>query len=115
MNLTNVIGEYVDKSVSQLGGDLLRLKGPPDHTPMGIVEMLIAVFQTSSVDDFNQLFKTLRFTTKLEKKTYKVEDILRLAETTYKELLVTDEWTGTTTDPSALTAGGFQGECYNCG
>ena len=46
-------GEDVDKATSQIRGALLFLKGPPNHIPVDINDMLIEVFQTSSVDKFN--------------------------------------------------------------
>mmetsp|Transcript_42267 Transcript_42267/g.128223 ORF Transcript_42267/g.128223 Transcript_42267/m.128223 type:complete len:269 (-) Transcript_42267:429-1235(-) len=102
IKITNLVGEDIDKAASQLRDSLLRLKPPPDHTPVEIVDTLIEVFQTSSVDDFKRLFETLKYTLRLSSTIWTTEKLIALAETTCKELVVKKKWTGAGTEPSDL-------------
>ena len=96
MRIIKQPGKNVDYSVSLIRGNLVRLRAV-DKVPYDIIPMLLDVFQTSSVDSFNFLFKTMK--TNQETGMYTgpaltTERILEVAEIKYKSLVEEGNWHG---------------------
>jgi hypothetical protein len=104
MKLSDFDGENVDRAVSLLRGAERRLKNTPSGVPQDFSTWVMRIFQTSSVTAFNDKFKlytdllTLGRTVGTGSLTPPTsEELYRLAENTYMDLLALDEWTGVTT------------------
>jgi hypothetical protein len=136
LKITNFDGENILKVVSLIRGAVKRLTNLKDATgqnalPKDLPNHLLDVFQTSSVDDFNSLFKHFRLQSQIatfrQKKasTPTVDEILEFAETQYHLMKSTGKWTGVhakaneTIFLSALQAATNTGAkftiCFNCG
>jgi len=125
-------GENVEHVVSLIRGAYRRLKnlGPHDSkVPKELPKQLVEIFQTSSVSDFNDVFKHIALdsktkTTKGKLGTGKwppVEETLELAAKTYLDLWSTDQWSGVTTKAKESSFIADQGKkaatdvvCWNC-
>jgi hypothetical protein len=88
-------GENVMRACSLIRGvhDRLKLVGKVPHD---VIDKLMRVFQTTSVDKFNQLFLTLSYNKDLglvDAKLLTVSKLIKLAETKYQDLMVAGEWT----------------------
>jgi hypothetical protein len=102
--ITNVQGEDIYKVVSLLRGACNRLRHI-NKLPEDIVKILLTVFQTSSVDSFNETFHLLQKTRKhaaVLRKTgsspdLTLEGIFKLAESDYRDLCQDSLWSGATT------------------
>jgi hypothetical protein len=135
--ITNVQGEDIYKVVSLLRGACNRLRHI-NKLPEDIVKILLTVFQTSSVDSFNETFHLLQKTRKhaaVLRKTgsspdLTLEGIFKLAESDYRDLCQDSLWSGATTTggnsaftaegatggpPTTPTSGGGGLACFNCG
>ena len=79
-------GENILQVISLLRGALDRLK-VVNKTPVDVVDKVLDIFQTSSVKDFNTVFKTLKLNIRLKITTgYTLEYIFQTAETFYCEM-----------------------------
>ena len=107
LNLQDIKGEKVGTAISQMRGALLRLKAL-DKVPYDMVERILDIMQTSSVDKFNRFFEALSFQLRLNPNAYKADDILHLAEKTHREFVASGEWTGVSSSGSTFTAGSSQ-------
>jgi hypothetical protein len=133
--ITNIRGEDIYKVVSLLRGACNRLRHI-NKLPEDIVKTLLTVFQTSSVDSFNETFHLLQKTRKhaaVLRKTgstpdLTLEGIFKLAESDYRDLCQDSLWSGATTTggdsaftaegataPTTPTSGGGGLSCFNCG
>lgn len=132
LKITNYDGENVDKVVSLIRGAYNRLTNLRSNTKQSLLpddfpEMILKVFQTSSVMEFNTLFAHEKRELDLqelrtgEKKYPKVSDILSFATTRYRALYATGEWNGVKTKANetsftaGLTAATTTKGCFNCG
>jgi hypothetical protein len=95
MNIAEMQGENVMRACSLIRGvyDRLKLVGKVPHDT---IDKLMRVFQTTSVEKFNQLFLTLSYNKDIglvDMKLLTVGKLVKLAETKYQDLLVAGEWT----------------------
>jgi hypothetical protein len=125
--IKKVIGEDISKVVSLLRGAINRLTSI-HKLPDDIVKVLLGVFQTTSVDEFNATFNLLakqRKQSAVLRQTgastgITASHIFTLAESEYRDMMLDNKWTGVlTTGESAFNAGmgndRFKPECFNCG
>ena len=104
MKLSDFDGENIDRAISLLRGAERRLRNAPAGVPRDFPTWVMRIFQTSSVTAFNDKFKLFTDILSLGR-TFgtemipipNAEELFRLAENTYTELLALDEWTGVTT------------------
>jgi hypothetical protein len=137
LKISSFDGENILKVVSLIRGAVKGLSNLKDATgqsalPKDLANHLLDVFQTSSVDDFNSLFKHFRlqsqiatFRSKSSSGTPSIDEILHFAETQYHLMKSTGKWTGVdakvnaTVFLSALQAANTTGTkvtiCFNCG
>jgi hypothetical protein len=129
--IRKVTGEDIYKVVSLLRGAINRLtyihKLPDD-----ITKLLLIVFQSTSVPDFNATFQLLDKQRKQQAvlrrtggvSTLEPQDIFTLAESEYRDMLLANTWSGVNTKgSSAFHADGsgppggnrFELTCFNCG
>jgi hypothetical protein len=131
-------GENVLKVVSLIRGAVKRLTNLKDARgqsalPTDLADHLLDVFQTSSVEDFNSLFKHFRLQSKIatfraksgSSGTPTIDEILQFAENQYHLMKSTGKWTGVdaksneTFFVAALQAATATGTkftiCFNCG
>jgi hypothetical protein len=130
-------GEDVPRVVSLLRWAYMRFKRNnkiPEHFDKTVLDVL----QTSSVQEFTDIFKQIKLNTTIAErmpwtqnasKTYSVEDLLKLAETSYTALSSGNKWTGAKTkgknsvfnasDQNSGKGGGARKAtdsiCFNCG
>jgi hypothetical protein len=99
--------------------------------PKDLADKLLDVFQTSSVEDFNSLFKHFRLQSQIatfrlkSSSTPSIDEILQFAENQYHLMSSTGKWTGVnaklneTVFVAALQAAKNSGTkftiCFNCG
>jgi hypothetical protein len=129
MKLSDFDGENIDRAVSLLRGAERRLKNTPSGVPRDFPTWVMRIFQTSSVTAFNDKFKLytdllgLGRSVESEKRDPpSSEELYRLAENTYADLLALDEWTGVTTKGKQSHIGLLAGNnvkkksavCWNC-
>jgi ferredoxin-fold anticodon binding domain-containing protein len=115
--ITNVRGEDIYKVVSLLRGACNRLKHI-NKLPEDIVKTLLTVFQTSSVDSFNETFHLLQKTRKHAAvlsqtgslPSLTTDKIFKLAESDYRDMLQDSLWTGVTTTTGASTFAAGDGQ-----
>jgi len=114
-------GENVAKIVSKLRGGISRLRNL-NKLPQDVLKQLIRIFQTSSVPNFNGLFKTVESNMRMGYANVDIESILQLAEDTYTELVSCKEWHSSSGSDSLFVARGGQKKgdnkpitCWNCG
>ncbi len=124
LNISDIAGENVDKAVSQIRGAIGRLV-QINKLPEDLTRKLLAVFQTTSVDDFNATFKHLEHQRTLDtivgrtSTNYDYDRLCGLAEQLYHEHLETGSWTGVTTKSKGAifvqVGSGRTPTCWNCG
>ena len=133
LKISNFKGEDVTTVVSLIRGAVSRLKNirnPHTHThavPEDLAKTLLGVFQTSSVSDFNEFFKHMSISCRVNQVKQglsalpTIEELLHAAESNYRDLSVADKWTGVSTKKSetGFTAGGPRARgaalvCWNC-
>jgi hypothetical protein len=138
LKISNFDGENVLKVVSLIRGAVKRLTNLKDARgqsalPTDLADHLLDVFQTSSVDDFNSLFKHFRLQSKIATFRLKsggssgptIDEILQFAENQYHLMKSTGKWTGVESKTNetffiaALQAATSSGTkvtiCFNCG
>jgi len=134
--LTNLPGEDIPRAVSLLKGAIRRLIhvkrkkiGKDDEWFAEITRQVIKIMQTSSVDDFNNLFAQLeqqRLITQVLQKTgaskqsLTYDQVFQLAEQKYLAMSESSTWTGLTNRGSESVfktklVGDKKYECFNCG
>ena len=134
--ITSLPGEDVTRAVSLLKGAIRRLihvkrkkTGKDDEWFVEVTRQVIKVMQTSSVDEFNNLFSQLeqqRLITQVlqktgtSKHTITYDQVFQLAEQKYLTMNESSEWTGVATRGSdsafnANVGGETKYECFNCG
>ena len=136
LKISDYQGEDVPRVVSLLRWVYMRFKRNntiPEHFDKTVLDVL----QTSSVQEFTDIFKQIKLNTTIAErmpwaqntnKTYTVEDLLKLAETSYTALSSGNKWTGVKTKGKSSvfaasnqhTAKGGSGKgkeclCFNCG
>jgi len=110
--ITSIQGENINKAVSQLRGAYRRLL-ISEKVPHDISDRLINVFRNTSVEEFNSTFKTMKDNIRIENRKYEPEDILRIAELTYTEMMENGLWNAPlTTQESSFVV---TTTCWNCG
>jgi hypothetical protein len=138
LKISNFDGENVLKVVSLIRGAVKRLTNLKDARgqsalPTDLADHLLDVFQTSSVEDFNSLFKHFRLQSKIatfraksgSSSTPTIDEILQFAENQYHLMKSTGKWTGVDAKTNetffiaALQAATSTGTkftiCFNCG
>jgi len=132
MKLTLFDGEDVNRAITLIRAAHKRLKGvggDSSKVPLDFPRTLMDVFQTSSVPNFNEIFAHLSRTAMIQAQyqgtpfKMTMDQILKLAETRYLEMLATGEWTGATTKASSSVffvkgtppTGPKEVVCWNCG
>ena len=115
MKLTNYQCKNVDTTASHLCGALIHLK-VVQKVPEDIMEQPIEVFQMTSISDFNDIFKVLKINMKLDASAEKPdpEEIIKIAETNYREMKEGGLWTGVNNQGSTFKARNDR-PCWNCG
>jgi hypothetical protein len=94
LSLKTLSGENIFTACSLIRGVLARLKSV-NQVPHDVETTLLDILQTSSVEDFNTVFKTLSDSKFLGISLAKTaEEILILAERLYTRLLSKGSWTG---------------------
>jgi hypothetical protein len=129
LKISNFEGENVSRVVSLIRGANKRPKNVttlPEEFPRWV----LAIFQTSSVVEFNQAFSHIQrnievglpLQTGNSRPTYPpIEEILRMAERQYLNMTAANEWTGVVTNGSQsafVTVNrpvGSKVICWNCG
>lgn len=136
LKISDYQGEDVPRVVSLLRWAYMRFKRNntiPEHFDKTVLDVL----QTSSVQEFTDIFKQIKLNTTIAErmpwaqntsKTYAVEDLLKLAETSYTALSNGNKWTGVKTkgkssvfaasDQNPGKGGDGKGTeciCFNCG
>ena len=93
MSIKEFEGENVSTAVSQLRTSISRLT-LLNKLPVDIVKRLLLIFQTSSVSEFNDLFKMIALQRRGNRghSFHDSNDILTLASETYRELLENGSW-----------------------
>ena len=122
LHISAIEGENVDKAVSQIRGAIGRL-GQINKLPQDLTRKLLAIFQTTSVEDFNGTFKHLAQQRTLDaivgrsSTTYDPDKLCALAEQLYHEKLETGDWSGVTTKEKGaiFMQHGKTPTCWNCG
>jgi hypothetical protein len=138
LKISNFDGENVLKVVSLIRGAVKRLTNLKDARgqsalPTDLADHLLDVFQTSSVDDFNSLFKHFRLQSKIASFRLKsggssgstIDKILQFAKNQYHLMKSAGKWTrvdaksNETFFIAALQAAASSGTkftiCFNCG
>ena len=108
MSLKDIPGENVSTTISRLRTAIVRLS-LLDKLPSEIITKLITIFQTSSVPDFNDLFRLLLLQRKASRggmSVHSIEDDLVIATNTYRELVDNKVWSG--------VSGGVHLTCFKC-
>jgi len=120
MRISEYEGENVAHVVSLLRGAIRRLE-MIKFLPQDILHLLISIFQTTSVERFNEIFKAMYNNLLLGIKKPTIEEILVVAERNYNELHAGGEWTSSSSKGSAFIAGqrrqqtnNSEIECWNC-
>ena len=110
-NISSIQGEYISKAVSQLQGAYRHLE-ISEKVPHDISDHLINVFRKTSVNEFNSTFKTMKDNICIENWKYYPENILRIDELTYTEMIEN----GLCTGASTIQESGFvvNTTCWNC-
>jgi len=109
IKIHSIEGENILQVISLLRGALDRLK-VVNKTPVDVIDKVLDIFQTSSVKDFNTVFKTLKLNVRLKITSgYTLEYIFQTAETFYREMQETHQWIGLGNDSSVFVT------CWNCG
>jgi hypothetical protein len=125
MKIRDLQGENVSRATSLIRGVYKHLYFV-NQVPEDFLTTLIRIFQTSSVPAFNRTFEMYEELIRYNKNEARkdgypeIESVLRAAELRYRELLQTDEWTGSNAKGRASV---FRGEaskasnvtCWNCG
>ena len=114
LKISNIDGENVSEMNSKIRGAINRLKNLKDengksHLPDDMPTTLLEVYQTSSVEDFNNDFAYLRRHQMISKRStvfgpfqkLSNEDLIQLAETTYANLVQRGLWNGVNTKANA--------------
>ena len=89
MSLKDISEKSVSTSVSRLRTAIVRLS-ILDKIPSDIITKLLTIFQTSSVSDFNDIFRFLLLQRKASRggmTVHIIEDVLVLVTNTYCELV----------------------------
>jgi len=85
-----------------------------NKTPIDVVDKVLDIFQTSSIKDFNTVFKTLKLNVRLKISSgYTLEYIFHTAETFYREIQETHKWVDSRNDKSIFNNSTFV-TCWNC-
>jgi len=87
--ISDVIGENVQKAVSQLHGAITRL-AVVNQVPNDLPDKLLEVLATSSVSEFNEIFLQMARAKKYSSVEIEVKKILEVGEDAYFELLTQD-------------------------
>ena len=89
--VSSIQGENISKAVSQLRGDYFRLI-IPNKVPQDISHYLTNIFRNTSVNEFNSIFKTMKYIIVVENRNFAPEDILHIAGLAYKEMAESGLW-----------------------
>jgi hypothetical protein len=134
LKITDFDGEDINKVVSLIRGAVsrlgnLKMKSGLRALPEDFAEILLKVFKTSSVPEFNKLFEHFTIQTQLASfnpssavaQRPTVEHVLRFAESQYRRLCSMSAWTGVATKANETSfkacLADHKGEtiCFNCG
>jgi hypothetical protein len=134
MKITDYPGEDVSKVVTLLRAAIRRLtdantvftvEGEAMHKylPTDLTKILLEIFQSSTVDEFNKIFSTLstirtvaRHAAASNNDTDELttEMILETAESEYTNFVSTLKWTGVTSPGKSSFTSAHQIRCWNC-
>ena len=135
LKISTFKGEDVTVVVSLIRGAVERLsniRNPITNTnavPDDLVKTLLTVFQTSSVGEFNEFFRHMSISVRINqvkqglKALPTISELLHAAESNYRELSVAAKWTGVSTKggETAFVAGQQPQQqqrtppiCWNC-
>ena len=119
LKLTDFNGEDVGRAVSFLRGASLILKDN-DALPSDFLTLVLNIFCETTCTTFGSYVTTIEHNVDLEIMKFTTDDILRLFENKYIDMLGRTEWT-----PKSITAGQNSGfftnggtlniMCFNCG
>ena len=112
LHLNQTEGENVLMVVSLLRGAIKRLSSV-NRLPQDINSKILQVFQTTSVQDFNDIFKYMSTASKLKQQTFTTEEILNVAESNYTEFSSNGKWTGISSRHSTFISSNVV--CHGCG
>jgi len=126
-------GEDVGKVVNLVMGGIERLRAATKFTTTSgddFYHTLLKMFQTTSVERFNEVFKAQELEYLKQKNMpdalpnqgtndKSIDDVLKQAKNLYHTLCTTSEWTGINTKGShssfSAEGGGGRGPCWTCG
>ena len=92
LNISHICGENVRTATSLIHGAIQRLE-MVNAIPSDIVSILLDIYQTTSYQDFNKIFRTMKIALKIQSNSiYKIADITKIAETNFQELYESGIW-----------------------
>ena len=117
LKLSDFNGEDVGKAVSFLRGAALILRDN-DALPTDFMNMTLKIFKHTSTADFKSYVTLLENNIELKLAKFHLDDVLRLFEGKYIDMLGRNEWTAKSTTIDQQS--GFYGTgkaimCFNCG
>jgi len=102
MKISSLPGENVLRAVSLLRSAIIRLR-LIKKLPTDARKRILAVFQTTSVVEFNEIFRIIDITSKFSSTTpITIEAILTIAEEQFTEMLESTRWVGLGQDASTF-------------
>ena len=110
LKIYSIPGEDVLKAVSLLRSAIVRLKHI-GKLPLDIRKKILDVLQTTSIKEFNEIFRIMKITTAFTSAPLSVETILQIAESTFVEMQEASKWVGNSSDASMFNAI----ICHRCG
>lgn len=114
--ISDVIGENVQKAVSQLHGAITRLT-VVKQVPNDLPDKLLEVLATSSDSEFNEIFLQMARAKKYSSVKFEVKKILEVGEDAYFELLTQDAWNKAKNSSNSvfISRNTQDVTCYKCG
>jgi hypothetical protein len=122
LKLADIDGENVPETVSFIRGAMSLFKNA-NKMPTDMVEKICDIMQTSSVADYNDLFKHAKCAMLWDRKEYTADELLNKAKLEYKDLLHKGVWTRSSKSGSGesvfvATQSNHDNNtvtCWNCG
>ncbi len=122
MDIKKIVGKNVDEAVGLLRVGIGHLRNL-NKLPYDLNKQLLTIFQTTSVDAFNDIFKFTDINVRMKIMTVNADYLLDTALKAYKEMMALGTWTKNDNKNTFFTnnkkkggkGGGGQKTCWNCG
>ena len=114
MKIKDFPGEKIPTAVSQLQSAIQRLTFLK-KLPMDLERKLLTTFQSTSVDEFNNIFNLLDLQEKLGQAYPTVDKILEIAGSAYRALVDQGKWNVSATGSSFNADKSGNNGCHECG